>query len=269
MLRLSTISDKEKLTSLWRDVFGDTQEAINLFFEYHFKPENVLVFGDNGKIASMLYLLEGNLVISGVSYPSYYLYAAATDTAYRGKGIMASMLEYAKNTAKNRGVDFICLLPAEKSLYSYYAKHGYKAVFKKKTIEFTPKNNGDSNESNYGLSQIRKSVFADYNRFEWDSEAIEYAIKQNAFYGGGFALNNCGYYLFSSADGVTTVREAALTDLDSMNFSERVVVNLPVGYPTYTNKCEITDNGMALPTNKKAESVLDGIDNLYLGLTLD
>ncbi len=269
MLRLSTTSDKEKLVSLWSKVFGDTEKAINLFFEYHFNPCNTLVYDDNGTIASMLYLLDGELVISGKTYRAYYLYAAATDADYRGKGIMASMLELAKDTAKSRGVDFICLLPAEKSLYGYYAKHGYKPVFKKKTVEILPKNSASAISDNSDLSAIRKSVYADYDRFEWNSKAIEYAVKQNEYYGGGFALNESGYYLYSSADGIITVREAALTDLDTMNYKEKVVVNLPVGYPTDSDNFEITDNGMALAVSEKAQSVLDGIDNLYLGLTLD
>jgi hypothetical protein len=48
---------------------------------------------------------------------------------------MASMLEEAKKLAFSRKIDFICLMPGEKSLFDFYSKFGYKTVFSKKILK--------------------------------------------------------------------------------------------------------------------------------------
>ncbi len=273
MIRFSVNEDKDELIHLWREVFGDELEAINLFFDYHFKPENTVVYDDNGKIASMFYLLEGNFVISGEAHPSYYLYAAATDENYRGRGIMGNMLKFAEDTAASRGKDYICLLPAEDSLYGYYSKHGFKTVFRKKTVKIKNINQhlidiSADNELNFEKS--RKDFFAPFDRFDWDKNAIEYAIKQNEFYGGNFQKSCNGYYLYSVNNGETVVKETTLQPLSELLFeTEYAKVTVPVDFTTDCLESEITDNGMALPINKNAAEKLEYAKNAYLGLTLD
>ena len=55
MIRFSDNQDKEKLIELWSEVFGDSREAIELFFDYHFDCRNTLVSELDGRIVSMLY----------------------------------------------------------------------------------------------------------------------------------------------------------------------------------------------------------------------
>lgn len=273
MLRFSVNEDKEKLIDLWCNVFGDEREAVNLFFDYHYKPENTLVFDDNGKIASMLYLLEGSFVISDTQHPSYYLYAAATGVNYRGRGIMGEMLRFARETAANRGKDYICLLPAEKSLYDYYCKHGYKTVFRKKTVRIKNElKNKIYSESNniINLEKSRKDFFSFCDRFEWDNNAIEYAVKQNDFYGGECFVNCNGYCLYNANGNKTVVKESTLQNISSVCFDTEITeLVVPVDYSVECFESEISDNGMALPLNKNAAVKIENLNNAYLGLTLD
>ena len=99
MIRLSQTKDIPDLITLWNEAFGDSEEDIRFFLDRKYIPENTVVYDDNGKIASVLFLLSGDMRISGKDYPSYYLYAAATLQSHRGKGIMGQMLEYSKNLA--------------------------------------------------------------------------------------------------------------------------------------------------------------------------
>lgn len=271
MIRFSVIEDRKSLFKLWNNVFEDSFEAISLFFDYHYKPENTVVYDDNGYIAAMLYLIEGNFVISGKRYPSYYLYAAATDMAYRSRGIMGKMLDFAKETASGRRMDFICLLPAEKSLYGYYSKFGYKPVFSKKIVKIGLGNSGVEihSDNNLNLADIRNRFFDGYDYFEWNKNAVEYAIKQNEFYGGSFMSGCNGYCLYTRNNGITTVKELTL-QIDELPFeNENCVLNLPVNYPVEAEDCQVLKNGMALPLNKNAESIINSVNNAYLGLTLD
>lgn len=272
MIRFSDNQDKEKLIELWSEVFGDSREAIELFFDYHFDCRNTLVSELDGRIVSMLYLIKGSFVISDESHPSYYLYAAATDCRYRGKGIMAEMLGFAKQTATDRGIDFICLLPAEKSLYGFYEKFGYKTVFKKKISEIKINEITQIKTSEYNIIDYemhRKSFFDGYDRFEWNGKDIEYAIRQHEFYGGKAVLNRKGYCLYSADEEKIYVKESTLQPYGLFENGKDVFISLPVGYQSDDSDGEIIDSGMALPLNEKAASALEKSSNAYLGLTLD
>ena len=119
MIRLSAENDREGLVFLWKEAFGDSEEAIGLFLDNRYIPENTVVSENDGKITSMLFLLDGKLSVKGKLFNSYYLYAAATLKEFRGRGIMKEMLDFSKNLSYEREKDFICLKPAEKGLYDY------------------------------------------------------------------------------------------------------------------------------------------------------
>ena len=76
-----------RLTRLWQAAFGDTEEAVAHFFRTGFVPENSAV-ADGG--AGALYwfdcLWEGKRIA--------YIYAVATETEHRGKGICKKLMDW-------------------------------------------------------------------------------------------------------------------------------------------------------------------------------
>lgn len=284
MIRLSVKSDYNGLITLWKEAFGDCEEAIRMFLDSRYIADNTVVAEENGRIVSMLFLLEGKLRIKGKLYSSYYLYAAATAKSERGRGIMSELLAFAKQTAFDRGVDFICLKPAEESLYGYYSRFGYKAVFATKTVTIKCSDNRDSDthisltESQIDLEKARNSSFSETDAFLWDNSAIDYAIKQHQYYGGELLKSCKGYCLYSADDAKCSVNEFSFTS-DCMNrivsflsfnntFSE-ITVDLPIDYDCLGYDETVRDNGMALAVTESAESVIDNLKNAYLNLTLD
>lgn len=282
MIRYSDESDRNNIIKLWHEAFGDSEAEIEFFLNNRYIPQNTLVCEADGKIASMLFLLEGNMSIKGKDYPSYYLYAACTLNEYRGIGYMTSLLEFAKETAQKRGYYFICLLPAQKSLYSYYEKFGYKTFFKKKILKI---NRNDLNSKVFipdktfsNTEKIRNEVFRNYNYFKWDDAAVNFAFRHNKFFGGDSIINCKGYALYSTSESKTTVKEFAFTEhqkpifsyiLSSNIGSNTLIVHLPADYETTIEKSEIIDSGMILAVNSEAEQITTDINNAYLGLTLD
>lgn len=109
---------------LWHEAFGDSREYIKFFLDSH-EACTCLSYEENGKLCSMLFLIDGTLC--GKS--AYYLFAAATFKSERGKGCMAKLLEKAKNYAVQNGRAYIVLVPAEPSLFDYYLRFGYKTCF--------------------------------------------------------------------------------------------------------------------------------------------
>lgn len=279
MIRLSDVTDRESLIILWQEAFGDSREAVEIFLDKRCLTQNTLVADVDGKIASMLFLLEGKIKAKDKILKAYYLYAAATLKEFRGKGIMAQMLCEAEKLAQSRGIDLICLKPAEKSLYGFYKKHGYKTVFATKNVSVKADLNASSvfNGNCSDVFSARESVFADTDRFIWNKSAIEFAISQHKYYGGKVFETREGYCLYSMNDNACSVKEFCFTSQNAMPVLSHIAalehisefrIELPVGYPFNSDSVFVADNGMALFISKDS-LVLENTKDLYLNLTLD
>lgn len=282
MIRLSDITDKNGIINLWQEAFGDSAEAVELFLKHKYVPENTVICEENSKIASMLFLLDGKLNIKAEKYNAYYLYAAATLKEFRGRGIMAEMLDFSKKLAAERNIDFICLKPAEDSLYGYYKRFGYKEIFSTKTVKINSviKFDSDIKESKYDTDKaiIRNRAFENTDFFEWDKDSIEYAIQQYKYYGGNVIESCKGFALYDILDGICRVKELCFTQENLLSSISKlqaktgvidISVDLPCDFCLNGYDYEIQKNGMAVAVSGKAESIIEDLNGLYLNLTLD
>lgn len=284
MIRFATNNDISGIISLWQEAFGDSAEEIKFFLDNKFKPENTLVYEECGEIASMLFLLEGEMRISGRDYPSYYLYAACTAIKYRGRRIMSALLKAAKKTASNRNVRYICLLPAEDSLYNYYARFGYRAIFSKRILTIYGDEIAENTEFDFNtatvsdLEELRESAFKDIDRFKWNNNDINFAFEHAEMYGGHRFVACNGYSLYSTNEHKAHVKECAFTHKNLIKIAaflikkhgvNEVVFSLPFYPECPIGKAEIKNSGMLLPIDYEADNLIHNIKNAYLGLTLD
>ncbi len=285
MIRFATDNDINGIISLWREAFGDSEAEISFFLNNKFKPENTLIIEENSTVVSMLFLLDGHMQISGVDYPSYYLYAACTSNSCRGRGLMAKLLKFAKDTAKKRHIDFICLMPGEESLFNFYSKHGYLPIFSKKVlkinreaiINYKFKNNAFI--SSYCKTEsARNNAFSEYDMFKWDCKAIKFAFEHTKLYGGQAFECREGYALYSKSGADIIVKEFAFAPDFLPAFTvhlknncdfDALIFHLPAEYPTDIGNYQIKKSAMLLPVTAIAQSVTPCIKNAYLGLTLD
>ena len=279
MIRLSHFDDREGIIALWQEAFGDSREAVEMFLNNRYLPQNTLVAEENGKIASMLFLLDGEVKAYDKLLKAYYLYAAATLKEFRGKGIMAQMLREAEKLAQSGGVDLICLKPAEESLYRFYEKHGYKTVFSIKTVTLIADYSSVTDVSGIcpNIFAARETAFAGLDRFIWSKEAIDYAINQHKFYGGKVFDNREGYCLYSTDGNICFVKEFCFTSQNASKVLTQIAaaeqikefrIELPVDYAINYNNSFVSANGMALLISKNSQ-FLENKSCLYLSLTLD
>jgi len=167
--------ENEKLRSravcLWKEAFGDSEEYINFFLDMH-KGCTFVPLIENGVLVSALYLIDG--VLNDVD--GFYLFAAATFKEHRSKGYMARLLKLAEEKAKQKNKSFIALVPAEKSLFDYYSRFGYKTAF-------------------YAKKQSKNlPVPKAENRFVWCGEHIDYILAEHAKYGTDILKNDGEIY---------------------------------------------------------------------------
>ncbi len=82
-----------------------------------------------GQAVAMLHILNAKYNTNGRSFPVQYIYAAATQVPFRGRGIMAALIGAAVKDGAAKGCLFTFLLPSNDGLYNYYARLGFKASF--------------------------------------------------------------------------------------------------------------------------------------------
>ncbi len=284
MIRFATNNDIGGIVKLWHEAFGDSADEIKFFLSENFKPENTPIFEEGGEIASMLFLLDGKMSINNKEYSAYYLYAACTAEKYWGRGIMSDLLKYAEKTASDRKIHFICLLPAEASLYDYYSRYGYLSAFSKKSLnikrgEITDIIETEFNFSNTAnLENLREAVFKGFDRFKWDNNAIKFAFEHNKMYSGCSLVTDKGYALYTINDSKMLVKEFAFTQAKIIDFAvfafkkydiEEISFNLPYQFNCNLGSVKIHKNGMMLPISLESKTLITSVENAYLGLTLD
>ncbi len=161
MVRFDCEKFRDDAVALWHEAFGDSEDYIRFFHSTHGSCQ-CLTHSENGRLTSALYLIDGELC----GKKGYYLFAAATSEAYRGKGCMAKLLEKAKRFAAENSKSFIALVPAEKSLFDYYSRFGYKTAF-------------------YAVRQKAENItcYNADNRFVWCSEHTDYIRAEHEKYG--------------------------------------------------------------------------------------
>ncbi len=113
------MSKKDEARALYNAAFGVSEGFDDALFDGCFDYCHTLLVGN--KVVSMLFALPCEIVFEDKRVPARYIYAAATDIDYRGKGLMGKLLERVKNEG-----EALILRPAEPSLIGFYEKYGFK-----------------------------------------------------------------------------------------------------------------------------------------------
>lgn len=134
MIRPATPADRPALMALWQDCFGDGEDYLTAYFKNHFRPQETLVGeedgGEAGTLASMVTLLPLTLRSpDGGAWRGRYVYAVGTASSHRRHGWSSRILAAADAQTRERGEDFLLLVPAQAHLIPFYEKRGYRVAF--------------------------------------------------------------------------------------------------------------------------------------------
>ena len=126
MVERANKKDFPQLKQMWKTVFCDTDSYIELFFSEFAHINNTYVFRKKGEICAMAYALSAPLIsANGTEIKARYICGIATKKECRNKGMASKLLYKILEDAKAAGVDVCYLIPAEKSLFSYYERFGF------------------------------------------------------------------------------------------------------------------------------------------------
>ena len=127
--RLALPHEREQTHRLWQRVFGDTPQVQEIFY-HQCAPQGPLVLVEEGRVGCMLALTPVELSLpQRTRRYGTYLYALATNPAMRGQGYAARLIEHAAQYTAQQGLDFVCTVPAEPSLFDFFGKNGFVPAF--------------------------------------------------------------------------------------------------------------------------------------------
>ncbi|MCM1369596.1 MAG: GNAT family N-acetyltransferase [Candidatus Amulumruptor caecigallinarius] len=120
---------KNKLRNLWIETFHDSSEYVSLVFNSYFNPDLVEYEEHNGEVVAGLIGVPYNFGNAEHHVKGLYLCGLATKPKFQSHGIMTRLIDSINQKAANMGFAFTFLIPAEKSLQSYYGNRGYVNAF--------------------------------------------------------------------------------------------------------------------------------------------
>lgn len=121
-LRPPHSGEERALRSLFTEAFGD-EDFTDLFFRHGFSSDRCLCAYGSSLLAALHWFdcsLDGR--------KAAYIYGIAALEAYRGQGIGSALIRFAIEHLKTRGYAVIALVPAERELFSYYTRFGFRPV---------------------------------------------------------------------------------------------------------------------------------------------
>lgn len=140
--------NEARLRQLWRQVFDDPEEFLDLFFGLPGCLNRCCTASRDGKIVSALYWFDCDFRDRKLAY----LYGAATDPVYRGQGIFRGLMERYHAVLREQGYAGSLLVPAE-GLAGMYEKMGYRYVCYRKVWT------AQAGESSAALTEISAGEF--------------------------------------------------------------------------------------------------------------
>ena len=112
------------LRQLWKTAFGDEDAFLDAFFTLAWEADHSLCALEGEDLAGMLYWLDCSCGGEKLGY----VYAVATDPAFRGRGVCRRLLAQAQEEMTAHGCAGAVLVPGSAELRKMYEKLGWQTV---------------------------------------------------------------------------------------------------------------------------------------------
>lgn len=149
MIQFADDSTKQAVRDMWKRCFGDSDDYMDIYFQYKYRNENTLIYISDGKPVASLQMLIYSFTFHGKEIPVVYHSGLCTLPEYRGRGYMKDLIVRSYQVALERGIPLIVLVPQDEGVMSYYHKFGFAQTFESgvevlpSLLKIIEKSNGD------------------------------------------------------------------------------------------------------------------------------
>jgi predicted acetyltransferase len=120
---------KAETRALWKEVFCDSEEFMDLYFGMKYRPELNVYHEEDGHVVSALQCLPYTMTYGHDEVEVAYVSGVSTREDLRNRGLMSNLLDEAHRRIYSTGAIFSLLIPAEPWLFGYYERFGYNTLF--------------------------------------------------------------------------------------------------------------------------------------------
>lgn len=192
MIQFADKSTQHQVWDMWKSVFGDSDDYMNIYFRDKYKNENTLLYMVGDKAVASLQMLSYDFTFHGVEIPIIYLSGLCTLPEFRGNGYMKMLILRSYEVASERGVPLMVLVPQESWLLNFYDKYGFAQTFDESAKELPSlKNILEINKGNIEASYkdfdshfrnqdmtVQKTL-SDFMSIEEEAALFSYPAKKN------------------------------------------------------------------------------------------
>lgn len=121
---------------IWREVFGDSEEFLDLYRRTTFSPHrtHLITTPDQRRARSHVQYLPYTLAYGSDHWRAGYISGAATAEIDRGQGLVQQLMQAAHLQMWQEGCLFAFLIPANESLFDFYRRMGYAALYGRRRL---------------------------------------------------------------------------------------------------------------------------------------
>lgn len=124
-VRIANDTDFDFVKNLWTNAFDDSPEFIDWNFKHNYKSQNTIISFDNGTPASAMQLMPYKASLFGQSIQCRYISGVSTDEAFKRRGNVRKLFEFALPHMYSENQCLSILFPAVGGMYE---KFGYQIV---------------------------------------------------------------------------------------------------------------------------------------------
>lgn len=173
----------DKLRTLWKTVFGDTDAFLDAFFTIAYSPDRCRYLTEGEEVVSALYWFDCEYAGGKLAY----IYAVATNPKHRGKGLASRLLLETHALLKGHGYAGAVLKPA-KGLFPFYERLGYETCGYIRRFTAAPGSPIALKELDTQTYAARRKTFLPDNSILQEGVTLEFLHSFARFYDAGDAL---------------------------------------------------------------------------------
>lgn len=129
MIHYADDTTRQQVYDMWKTVFGDSDEYMEIYFREKYRNENTLIYFESGKAVSSLQMLPFDFSFHGSEIPVAYFSGLCTLPEARQKGFMGSLIKKSFGEMDEKGIPLAILVPQDKTVMKFYRQFGFTQTF--------------------------------------------------------------------------------------------------------------------------------------------